>query len=76
MLDEALTVQWIGVHFFFSFELSYLRVPEKPRLGGARSLPIGWHKTSCRPHFHCAEWCFAVLSDSPPTASNGQTLAG
>lgn len=27
------------LHFFFSFELSHLRVPKKPRLGGA--LEIG-----------------------------------
>ena len=29
----------------------------------------GWRsvvtKTSCLPHFHCAEWCCVVLSDAP-----------
>jgi hypothetical protein len=30
----AFIVQWIGSYFFFSFELSYLRVPEKPHLAG------------------------------------------
>ena len=33
-LDEALSVPWIGFYFFFSFELSYLRAPKKPRLAG------------------------------------------
>jgi hypothetical protein len=35
-LDEALIVRWIGLHFFFSFELSYLKAPRKPRLDVAR----------------------------------------
>ena len=33
-LDEALIVRWIGLHFFFSFELSYLAAPQEPSLGG------------------------------------------
>ena len=35
-LDEALIVRWIGLHFFFSFELYYLKAPRKPRLDVAR----------------------------------------
>jgi hypothetical protein len=35
-LDEGLSVRWIGVHSFFSFELSSPRVPKEPSLG---SLP-------------------------------------
>jgi hypothetical protein len=50
------------LHFFFSFELSYLRAPKKPRLAGA---PEVGTKTSCSPQFHCAEWFCVVLSDSP-----------
>ena len=34
-LYEALGIRWIGFHFFFSFEFSYLRAPKKPRLAGA-----------------------------------------
>src|ERR1035437_7432227 len=40
-LDEALIVRWIGLHFFFSFELSYLRAPRKPRLDVA---PVARHE--------------------------------
>src|ERR1035437_124809 len=29
-LDEALTVRWLGLHFFFSFDLSYLKAVGKP----------------------------------------------
>ncbi len=59
-LDEALIVRWIGRHFFFSFELSYLKAPRKPRLDVAR-----WPgtKTSCCTQFHCAEWWCVVLND-------------
>jgi len=35
-LDEALIVRWIGLHFFFSFELSHLKAPRKPCLDVAR----------------------------------------
>jgi hypothetical protein len=34
-LNEALRVRRIGLCFFFSFELSYLRAPTNPRLAGA-----------------------------------------
>src|ERR1039457_931909 len=34
-LNEALRVRRIGLCFFFSFELSYLRAPKNPRLAGA-----------------------------------------
>jgi len=30
------------LYFFFSFELSYLRVPKKPRLGGAPEIGNQW----------------------------------
>src|ERR1035437_1797939 len=40
-LDEALIVRWIGLHFFFSFELSYLNAPRKPRLDVA---PVARHE--------------------------------
>ena len=30
-------------HFFFSFELSYLRVPKKPRLAGTRGFVLIRH---------------------------------
>ena len=56
----------VRLSLFFSFELSYLKVPKKPRLGGA--LEVGDQlvtKTSCSPHFHCAEWSCVVLSDFP-----------
>src|ERR1039457_1040350 len=61
-LDEGLSLRWIGLHFFFSFELSYLKVAKKASLAGA---PEVGAKTSCRPHFHCAEWSCVVLSDPP-----------
>src|ERR1019366_1814559 len=38
----------------------------EPPTGGS---PGGWHsvvaRTSCCPHFHCAEWFCVVLTDSP-----------
>ena len=38
----------------------------EPPTGGS---PGGWHsvvaRTSCCPHFHCAEWSCVVLSDPP-----------
>jgi len=61
-LDEALTVRWIGIHFFFSFGLSYLKAAKQANLAGD---PEVGTKTSCRPRFHCAEWSCGVLSDPP-----------
>jgi hypothetical protein len=61
-LDEGLSVRWIGLHFFFSFELSYLKAAKKASLAGG---PEVGTKTSCRPHFYCAEWSCVVLSDPP-----------
>ena len=34
-LDEGLCVRWTGLHFFFSFELSYLKAAKKANLAGA-----------------------------------------
>src|ERR1019366_10683991 len=61
-LDEGLSARWIGLHFFFSFGLSYLKAAKKASLAGA---PEVGTKTSCRPRFHCAEWSCGVLSDPP-----------
>src|SRR5580658_11031753 len=47
------------LHFFFSFELSYLRTPQKPRLVGLRGFTV---ITPCHRHHHCAEWSCVVLS--------------
>src|SRR5580692_11601431 len=47
------------LHFFFSFELSYLRTPQKPRLVGLRGFTL---ITPCHRHHHCAEWSCVVLS--------------
>jgi hypothetical protein len=55
-------VDIIGLHFFFSFDLSYLRAAGKPSLAGAREVGT---KISCCPHFHCAEWSCVVLNYSP-----------
>src|ERR1035437_5211524 len=61
-LDEGLGVRWTGLHFFFSFELSYLKAAKKSSLAGVPELGT---KTSCLPHFHCAIWSCVVFSDSP-----------
>jgi hypothetical protein len=50
------------LHFFFSFELFYLKAAKKASLAG---VPEVGTKTSCSPHFHCAEWSCVVLSDPP-----------
>ena len=57
--DEALCVRWFGADFFFSFELSYLRVSQKPRLAGAseagdqlQQKPLA---LSCAPRYCCPE---------------------
>jgi len=42
--------------------LSYLKAAKKASLAGA---PKVGTKTSCRPHFHRAEWSSGVLSDPP-----------
>ena len=65
MVDGAFIVRWIGLHFFFSFELSYLRVPEEPGLAGVPEAGNRLSQTSCCSHSHWAEWSFGVLSDSP-----------
>ena len=43
-MGEALRVQWIGFHFFFSFELAYLRMPKKPVWAEPRRLVASCHK--------------------------------
>ena len=44
------------LQFFFSFEMSYLRAPMKPRLGGLpKTSDRLSQKQACYPHFHCAE---------------------
>jgi hypothetical protein len=54
------------LHFFFSFELCCLRAPKEASSGRTSRgcHPVGT-RTSCLPHFHCAKWSCAVLSDSP-----------
>ena len=53
-LDETLRIRWIGLHFFFPFELSYQREPRSPIRTGLPRSAVGSHKNLLQtPHSLC-----------------------
>jgi hypothetical protein len=53
-LDETLRIRWIGLHFFFSFELSYQRELRSPIRTGLPRAAVRCHKNLLQnPHSLC-----------------------
>ena len=63
-LDKGTQCPMYGLSFFFSFELSYQRVPLKPPLGGAPDVGDRLPPKPLAVPALIAEWSCVLLSDS------------
>ncbi len=76
-MAEALKVRWIGLHFFFSFELAYQREPPTPIGTGLPKSAVRSHKNLLQtPHSLCRIVVRAVERFAAPPQWIGQRLAG